>query len=166
VVRPSRTAAAFLIAFVNRRGQRTERLAFFLENGGHLPPGGAVHALVSDLFLPVKQMGVLLAERGELPALERVVFGVAHAAFHLALVLGRVGAAGHRRHAVVAAEIRQFRVHGRIIPIRLDHRRLEVVEIEQTRHPAEIPHGVLDHPQEGLGILAQHHLAVALARVA
>jgi hypothetical protein len=27
-------------------------------------------------------MGVLLAERGELPPLERVVFGVGHAAFH------------------------------------------------------------------------------------
>jgi len=66
----------------------------------------------------------------------------------------------------MAAEIRQFRVHGRIIPIRLDHRRLEVVEIEQARHPAEMAHGVFKHPQEGLGVLAQHRLAVALARVA
>jgi hypothetical protein len=66
----------------------------------------------------------------------------------------------------MAAEIREFRVHRRVIPIRLDHRRLEVVEIEQTRHPAEMAHGVFDHPQERLGVLAQHHLAVALARVA
>jgi hypothetical protein len=39
----------------------------------------------------VKQMGVLIAECGELPPLERVVFGVTHAAFHLALVLGAGG---------------------------------------------------------------------------
>ena len=111
-------------------------------------------------------MGVLLAERGEAPPLERVVLGVGHAAFHLAFVLRRVGAAGHRRHAVVAAKIRQFRVHRRVIPVRLDDRRLEVVEIEQARHSAEMAHGVFDHPQERLGVLAQYHLAVTLARVA
>ena len=111
-------------------------------------------------------MGVLFRQRGELPPLERVVFGVAHTAFHLAFVLGRVGAAGHRRHAVVAAKIRQFRVHRRVIPIRLDHRRLEVVEIEQPGHSTKIPHRVFDHPQERLRVLAQHHLAVTLARMA
>ena len=66
----------------------------------------------------------------------------------------------------MAAKIREFRVHRRVIPIRLDDRCLEVVEIEQTGHAAEMAYGVFDHPQERLGILAQHHLAVALAGVA
>ena len=159
-------AASFLITFVNRGRQRPQGLAFLLKHGGHLPPGGAMHAFVSNVLLPVPQMGVLFGQRGELPPLERVVFGVAHAAFHLALVLGRIGTAGHRCHAVVAAKIRQFRVQRRVIPIRLDHRRLEVVEIEQPGHSTERAHRVFDHPQERLRVLTQHHLAVTLARMA
>ncbi len=159
-------SATLLVTLVNRCRQRPKRLALLLEDGCHLPPGGAMHALVGHMLLPVKQVGVLLGKRGELPPLERVVFGVGNSAFDLALVLRRMGSAGHRCHAIITAKIRQFRVHCRVIPIRLDHRRLEVIEIEQTRHTAEIAHGIFDHPQECLGVLAQHHLAVALARVA
>ena len=69
-------------------------------------------------------------------------------------------------HPVVAAELRQLRIDLRIIPIGLEHRRLEVVQVEQQRGAAEMAKRILQAAQESLGILPQYRLAVALARIA
>ncbi len=101
-----------------------------LQSSRHLFARGAVDALVGDLLLPLLQEEVLLCQRTEPVALERVVADVGHASFDLPLVLRGGGTARRDMDAVVTAEVGQLRVDLRIKPVRLKHRRFQVVDVQ------------------------------------
>ena len=61
---------------------------------------------------------------------------------------------------------RQLRVELRIVPVRMQHRRLQIVRDRADGHPAEVAERVFQTPQEGLRLLIKSRLAVALARAA
>jgi hypothetical protein len=66
----------------------------------------------------------------------------------------------------VPAEGPHLGVEFRIEPIRFRDRGAEVVQHQPLGHAAEVPEGVLQAAQEGLGALAAHHFAVGFAGVA
>jgi hypothetical protein len=66
----------------------------------------------------------------------------------------------------MAAKVCHLRVDFRIKPIGLEHRRLQVVDIEQERHPAKMTKPILQAAKETLGVLTHHRFAIAFARVA
>ena len=99
------------------------------------------------------------------PALERVVLHILHARFDLPFVPGhcRLGRQDHR--AVMAGELLQLGIEFRIVPVRMQHPRLQIVDDHRRRHPAKVPERVFQAPDEALGRLPPHRLAVALARM-
>ena len=88
------------------------------------------------------------------------------AGLDLALVPRHRRLRGQHHGAVVLAENPELGVEFRIEPIRLEHRRLEVVHDQGGGHAEERPEGVLQATDERLGVLAPDDLAVGLARVA
>ncbi len=62
-------------------------------------------------------------------------------------------------------ERHDLRIQLRIKPVGLQHRRLEIVDHDRPRHATEVTKRTLDRSDERLGILPQHRLRVALARV-
>ena len=91
---------------------------------------------------------------------------VGHAAFDLALVTRRVGFGGQDNGAVMVGEGSDLGVEVRIIVVRFDHRRFEVIDDKRPGDASEVVEGVLDSPDEVFRGLAEDDFAVRLARVA
>jgi hypothetical protein len=124
-----------------------------------------VNAFVGHVRFPVAEKSVFFGQGLEASPFERVVAEVRHPALHLSLVLGHLRTAGHHVEVVMATELRQLRVDVWIKPIGLEHRGLEIIQIEQERDAAKMTQRVLQAPKEALAVLAHHRFAVALARV-
>ena len=54
-------------------------------------------------------------------------------------------------------------VQFRVVPIRLRHRRLEIVQHDPLRNPAKVPECVFQALDEHFGRLSPHHFAIPLA---
>ena len=148
-----------------RQRQQRRRLDL-LEHLAHLLPRRAVNPRVRHARLPGQQVSVRRRQRREPPALQRVVLDVADAPLDLPLVTRRVRLRRQHHRAVVLAERLHLRVQLRIEPVRILHRRLQVVDHQRLRHPAEVPERILQRPEECVRRLAEHVLAVALPRMA
>ncbi len=83
--------------------------------------------------------------------------------WNIALVTGRSRLRGQDRRTVVVGEGLDLRVEVGIERIRSDHRGLQVVGDQRTRHAAEVSKGVLDAADEIVGRLAEDGFAVGLA---
>ena len=155
-------------SFLERResvaGQRPERRTLDLgKHLAHLLLGGAVDSRVGHTPLPELQVAVLGFQRSERVPLERVAFDVADAALDLALVPRRARLGGQDHRAVVLAEREQLGIQLGIEPVGMRDGRLEVVDDQRLGHPAEMPEGILDRPQEVFGRLAVADFAISLA---
>lgn len=75
--------------------------------------------------------------------LERVLLNVIDATLHLPLVSGHARF-GRQKHAtVVVGKGLHLRMQFGIEPVRMQHRRLEIVEHDPPGHAAEVPERVL-----------------------
>jgi hypothetical protein len=126
----------------------------------------AVYASVGHRQFPVAEEAVLFLQTGEGPSPQGVFLDVVHASLHLPLVAGRVRSGGHEHRPIVFAEGADLGVELGVEPVGLRDGRLEVVQDEAARDPAEVPEGVLQAAEEVVGGLAGDDLAVALAGVA
>src|SRR5258705_294537 len=123
-------------------------------------------ARVCHVLLPVGQKMVLRRQTLKAPSLDCIVLRILDPGFHLALV-SRHRWLGRQNHgAVMASKLLQLGVNLRIVPIGLDHARLEVVDDNGGWNPAQIPKGIFQTSDEALSSLAPHRLAVTLARMA
>jgi hypothetical protein len=78
-------------------------------------------------------------------------------------VLRGAGPAGDDGDTVVTGELDELWVEFGIVPVGLESGRLEVVEVEGPRDPADGAEGILQGPEEGFGVLVKDRLAVGLA---
>ena len=124
-----------------------------------------MNPLICYPLLPPSKEVILFHEAREDAPLEGVGLHVGHAPFRLPLVSRRSRSRRQHHRPVVAAEGGEFRINLRIEPIRLQHRRLQVVDHDRSRHPAEVFEGVLKALQKAVGRLMENRLAVAFARV-
>jgi len=114
---------------------------------------------------PAGSLVVLFLKTLERAALQRVLLHVVDAPFDLPFVPGRARLRRQHDRSVVLTKTAELWIQFRVVPIGLDHSRLEVIRHERFRDSAEVTKRVLDAPDEVLGRLAKHRLAIALARV-
>ena len=144
--------------------QRQERGLFpFAEHLADLLPGRAVDARIGHRLFPVLQMAVLLRHARERVPLEGVLLHVIDAAFHLALMPGRVRLRRQEHRAVVRGERLHLGHQLGIEPIGVLHRRAQVVEHDRLRHAAKMGERVLQTTQKRFSGLPQRDFAVRLA---
>lgn len=111
------------------------------------------------------EVGVLGLERVEAEAFERVVLRIPDAGFRLALVLGFSGQAGKRHEAGVARIGGVGRIELRLVEVRLQHARLQIVDHDDPDDAAQRFEGPLVAADEGLHVLAPDDLLVGVPRV-
>ena len=135
----------------------------FIEHLADLLSRGAVNTRIGHATFPVQKKKVLCRQTREAPALEGIVLGELHARLDLALVVrhGRTGWQHHR--AIVAAELRHFRVEFGIIPVRPRHGGTQVVDDQRARNPTEVTERIFQTPDKTLGRLLPDHFTVAFA---
>lgn len=131
-----------------------------------LPARGAVKPGVGHRPLPFRQMEVLLRQAGELPALDRVVLGVFDAGLDFSLVAGHRRPRRQHHRCVMDTGLPHLGVEFRLVPVGPTDRRPQIIDDQLLGNSSEVPKGVLQPPDESLGRLSPHHLAVALAGVA
>ena len=134
-----------------------------LEVNTNLLAGSTVDAGISDICLPVLQMTVLLSQRVKLIAGKSVILDIFHPAFDFTLVTGSIGPGRQDDCTVMAGKCQEFGMDLRIIPVGMDNRRLEIIDDDRLRHTAEIPKGILQASDEGLGVLMPDDFTVSLA---
>ena len=159
------------LGFAERRKsssrQRQQRRRFdLLEDLTHLLTRRAVNPRVRHAGLPRQQVTVRRRQSPEPPALQRVVLDVGDPPLDLPLVTWRVRLGRQHHRAVVLAERLHLRVQLRIEPVRILHRRLQVVDHQRLRYATEVPKRVLQRREECVRRLAEHVLAIALPRMA
>src|SRR6266568_9523892 len=76
------------------------------------------------------------------------------------------GQAGQNGHTVMARKLPELGIEFWIGKIELEHRRLEVVQIDRLGDSAQMAEGILQAANQRLGVLMTNRFAVALARVA
>ena len=121
---------------------------------------------VRHVSLPFGEVDVLGSEAFEATALHRVLLGVVDPGLALAFVPRHPRFARQDHGPVKLGKLGQLRVELRIVPVRMDDRRLKVVADNRPRDPSHRAERVLDAAQERLRVLAPHDLRVTLPRVA
>jgi hypothetical protein len=103
---------------------------------------------------------------GELLAGQKAAFGEVHAIFHFALVLGRAWAVGADQETVVLGLPPIRLAENRVVQVRLEDGRLQVVQDDALRDAAEPLEGVAVAGQPGADLLVEDELGVLMTAVA
>ncbi len=103
--------------------------------------------------LPLEQMLVLFGQAAKGASLDRVVLRILDPSLDLALVTGHSGPGREDDRTVMLCELLELGVEPRVIKVRIDDPRLEVVDHDGGGNGSEGSEGVFEVPDEVLGRL-------------
>jgi hypothetical protein len=119
------------------RRKRREHRTLLVEETTNLLTGRSVNPLIGNVFFPPGQIRILGRQIVERSGLQAVVLHVADLTLDLALVPGRIRTGRKDHRAVVFAKRRQLGIELRIVPVRMNHRRLEIVHHDRPGNTPE-----------------------------
>ena len=122
-----------------------------------------MNARVGHAAFPFGKKQILFGQTRKAAALERVVLGKLHARLDLALVSRHRRARWQHGRAVMLAELRHLRVEFGIIPVRPRHGGAQIINDQSFGNATKIAKGIFQAPDEALGRLSPHYLAVSLS---
>ena len=120
----------------------------FLEDFADLLLRRPVNPRVRDRLLPIQQVRILLFQTDEALPLQPIVLHIFDARLHLPLVVRTIRLRRQDHRAVMHRERLQLRMQLRVVPVRLRHRRFQVVDDDRLGNAPEVAERILQRSHE------------------
>src|SRR5690606_7989780 len=139
------------------------RFLIGLKIASYLLTRGAMNPCVGNGSFPVSEMFVLCGEGFKFVSAKRILLDVIDTTFHLPLVSRSSHPCRYECTAIVFAEIDQFRIEFRVVPVRRLDGALGIVKNDSLWHTAERPKRILKSADKAFGILLENGLGITFS---